>query len=276
MNITSRFRESVVSLVLLGALLGGCQPGPQGASVGSETIWQTTQPYAEIASAVIPQGSNPACPQGKAFIVAAISDFPSILSADLAQSGQTVNVTALPASSFAIGANDKFGSADILIEALPDGSLLVVLQGGTVAPITPEPAWWHVYSKDPKTDPAWTDGHRGALHLWRSSDCGTSWDRLPDIDSASPAIFSGQCGIPQADKQGAPRRGGFDRGGWIAPYGHEEVWRFITSVFERADALLLGRRTWEIWAAYWPHHDGGDPVSHGINVLPKLKVSLRA
>jgi dihydrofolate reductase len=65
------------------------------------------------------------------------------------------------------------------------------------------------------------------------------------------------------------RRGGFDRGGWIAPYGDEEVWRFITSVFERADALLLGRMTWEIWETYWPHHDGGDPVSHGINVLPK-------
>jgi dihydrofolate reductase len=71
---------------------------------------------------------------------------------------------------------------------------------------------------------------------------------------------------------GAPdedRRGGFDRGGWVAPYAHEEIWRFITSAFERADALLLGRRTWDIWAAYWPHHDAGDPVSHGINVLPK-------
>ena len=40
-------------------------------------------------------------------------------------------------------------------------------------------------------------------------------------------------------------------------------------MFERADALLLGRKTWEIWERYWPHHDGGDPVSHGINVLPK-------
>ncbi|HEY8867764.1 MAG TPA: dihydrofolate reductase family protein [Candidatus Limnocylindrales bacterium] len=65
------------------------------------------------------------------------------------------------------------------------------------------------------------------------------------------------------------RRGGFDRGGWVAPYGDEESWRHITSVFERADALLLGRRTWEIWDSYWPHHDKGDPVSHGINVLPK-------
>jgi dihydrofolate reductase len=65
------------------------------------------------------------------------------------------------------------------------------------------------------------------------------------------------------------RRGGFDRGGWSAPFGDEETDRFITSVYERMDAMLLGRKTWEIWEAYWPHHDGGDPVSHGINVLPK-------
>ena len=65
------------------------------------------------------------------------------------------------------------------------------------------------------------------------------------------------------------RRDGFDRGGWTAPYGDEESWRVLTSMFERADALLLGRRTWEIWETYWPHHDQGDPVSHGINVLPK-------
>ena len=71
---------------------------------------------------------------------------------------------------------------------------------------------------------------------------------------------------------GAPdedRRGGFDRGGWTAPYADEEGWRFLTSMFERADALLLGRRTWEIWEPFWPLHDSGDPVSHGINVLPK-------
>jgi dihydrofolate reductase len=65
------------------------------------------------------------------------------------------------------------------------------------------------------------------------------------------------------------RRGEFDRGGWTAAYGSEEMWRFLTTMFARADALLLGRRTWEIWEQYWPHHDDGDPVSHGINVLPK-------
>ena len=65
------------------------------------------------------------------------------------------------------------------------------------------------------------------------------------------------------------RRGGFERGGWLAPHFDEEGGRFMISVFERADALLLGRRTWQIFEAYWPHHDGGDPISHGINVLPK-------
>ena len=65
------------------------------------------------------------------------------------------------------------------------------------------------------------------------------------------------------------RRGGFERGGWTAAYADEETWSFLTSWFERADALLLGRRTWEIFEGYWPHHDSGDPVSHGINALPK-------
>ena len=71
---------------------------------------------------------------------------------------------------------------------------------------------------------------------------------------------------------GAPdedRRNGFDRGGWQAPFPDEEAGRFIVAAYEGMDAMLLGRTTWEIWAAYWPHHDGGDAVSHGINVLPK-------
>ncbi len=65
------------------------------------------------------------------------------------------------------------------------------------------------------------------------------------------------------------RRGGFERGGWVARHFDEETGQFVTSIFERADALLLGRTTWEIFERYWPHHDEGDAVSHGINMLPK-------
>jgi dihydrofolate reductase len=64
------------------------------------------------------------------------------------------------------------------------------------------------------------------------------------------------------------RRGGFERGGWTASHADEEMWPFLVSMFERADALLLGRRTWEIWEPYWPVHDD-NAIGHAINVLPK-------
>ena len=53
------------------------------------------------------------------------------------------------------------------------------------------------------------------------------------------------------------RRGGFERGGWTAAHADPEMWPFLTSWFERADALLLGRKTWEIWEPYWPLHGSG-------------------
>jgi dihydrofolate reductase len=64
------------------------------------------------------------------------------------------------------------------------------------------------------------------------------------------------------------RRGGFDRGGWTEAHADSEMGEFLTAMFERADALLLGRRTWEIWEPYWPLHDD-NPFGRAINALPK-------
>jgi dihydrofolate reductase len=64
------------------------------------------------------------------------------------------------------------------------------------------------------------------------------------------------------------RRGGFDRGGWVAAYADADMGDFLTSLFDRADALLLGRKTWQIWEPYWPNHDD-DPFGRAINALPK-------
>jgi len=44
------------------------------------------------------------------------------------------------------------------------------------------------------------------------------------------------------------RSGGFDRGGWTTPLFDSEARRFLTGVYERADAFLFGRRTYEIFA----------------------------
>ena len=64
------------------------------------------------------------------------------------------------------------------------------------------------------------------------------------------------------------RRGGFERGGWTEAYADRDMGPFLTSMFERAGALLLGRTTWQIWEPYWPNHDD-HPIGHAINTLPK-------
>jgi len=47
--------------------------------------------------------------------------------------------------------------------------------------------------------------------------------------------------------------GGFEYGGWVAPYGDEGSGKVMEKLMKPAD-LLLGRKTFEIWEAYWPEH----------------------
>ena len=47
------------------------------------------------------------------------------------------------------------------------------------------------------------------------------------------------------------RRNGFERGGWARGKGDDETLTFIKQTYERADAFLFGRRTYELFAASW-------------------------
>jgi dihydrofolate reductase len=70
------------------------------------------------------------------------------------------------------------------------------------------------------------------------------------------------------------RSGGFEQGGWLAPYFDEQGGAFMGEVFERAGSFLLGRRTYEIFAGYWPHvTDENNPVASRLNALPKYVAS---
>lgn len=65
---------------------------------------------------------------------------------------------------------------------------------------------------------------------------------------------------------------GFPFGGWQAPLVSEVSGAQVATAYEGTDALLLGRRTYDIFAAYWPHqHDG--PIAALFNGVPKYVAS---
>jgi dihydrofolate reductase len=77
-------------------------------------------------------------------------------------------------------------------------------------------------------------------------------------------------GVTQAP--GGPdedRSGGFELGGWAMPYHEETSGKHIAEIFGRADAFLLGRKTYDIFASYWPRVPRGNPVADALADKPK-------
>ena len=64
--------------------------------------------------------------------------------------------------------------------------------------------------------------------------------------------------------------GGFKYGGWVAPYFDEFSGKIMGEQMSKNSDLLLGRKTFEIFAAYWPYHETDWP---GINKIKKYIVS---
>jgi dihydrofolate reductase len=76
---------------------------------------------------------------------------------------------------------------------------------------------------------------------------------------------------------GAPdedRDGGFEFGGWQAPLLDDVTGAQVFGSYAGTDALLLGRRTYDIFASYWPRQSGdGNPIAALFNRIPKYVAS---
>ncbi|WP_395244834.1 dihydrofolate reductase family protein [Agromyces sp. MMS24-K17] len=75
-------------------------------------------------------------------------------------------------------------------------------------------------------------------------------------------------GGPEEDPEGE-----FEFGGWQAPLLDEEVGRLVGEGIDRLDALLLGRRTYDIFAGYWPNATVDEPIATKFNAIPKYVAS---
>jgi len=89
------------------------------------------------------------------------------------------------------------------------------------------------------------------------------------------AVFTTLDGVMQAP--GGPREdgsGSFGYGGWSVNYWDDQMGQVVAEFMGRPFDLLLGRKTYEIFAAHWPYApDPADPVASRLNTLPKYVAS---
>jgi dihydrofolate reductase len=81
-----------------------------------------------------------------------------------------------------------------------------------------------------------------------------------------------EAGVPEEEGSG-----GFERFGWGPPLLDDEASTFISQTFQRADAFLFGRRTYEIFAGSWgAGMDPGNPVGEALNTRPSTSSRPRS
>ena len=97
--------------------------------------------------------------------------------------------------------------------------------------------------------------------------------RLPDMRIIVSEFISLDGVVQAPGGKDEDTDGGFQNGGWSAPFfDPESMGAVIGEVMDRTDALLFGRRTWDVMASAWPGR-AGDPYADQMNAVRKYVAS---
>jgi dihydrofolate reductase len=89
------------------------------------------------------------------------------------------------------------------------------------------------------------------------------------IQVSVDGVMQGNGGLHEQD-----RRLGFERGGWARPLFDSEAMTYVDQLYQRADAFLFGRQTYEVFAAYWgATANSASPIAAALNTRPKYVAS---
>jgi hypothetical protein len=163
----------------------------------------------EIQSTIIAPNQNSSCPEGRLLISNDQNKSPgqvvSVSLDNLTEPPLHATFSTVPSSwNF----HRRIRSNDHDLVTLLSGEVLLVKMGQAKYPLSPEPVWFdHAYklSRDTNgmlTEPPWGPGARSEILVWRSADCGKTFEYVSSIDTAKVddgygTANDGSGGLPQ-------------------------------------------------------------------------------
>lgn len=200
-----RLRLWIVIFLLSGSIWGTEQTwaAPKRPLTVSATPAKVTAFFLpEVTAVAIPPVRNPACPEGRLVFASGV---------DLARTNLDGTAVAGIGSSQiwltpTIGETDPHPIFDNHMVGMPDGSLIHTVEGITWSDIPGrKPAWWSQSVESPVKNSPGRPGARGAIWVFRSTNCGSTWTLAGKVDAATLAVEDPATGKPVGARCGTLR-----------------------------------------------------------------------
>lgn len=215
-----------VALSLFATLLATGQDDlPYGVTVSNSTTIFFDPKAGEVQSTVVPPGANQQCPEGRLLVSNDnVKDPAEVVS--LALDNMNAKPTkAQVADPLGWGVDRRLRSNDHDLIALPNGEVLLLKMGQAKYELANKPVWFdHAYKlsydKDGNFIEAWGPGARSEIFVWRSVDCGDTFEFISAIDTAQ---VDDAYGTPDDGSGGLPQSDNFET---VAPGSQDQpVWQ---------------------------------------------------